>query len=208
MNEQLKLEAIFRKNCSFVAGAADIKAIPPTQLTEFAFVGRSNVGKSSLLNALVYRKSLARVSQNPGCTRQINFFQIDNVAMLADLPGYGYARVSKSEKNKWDNLIYDYLRGRVQLKRVFLLLDSRHEIKPSDINTMNFLDECAVSYQILLTKIDKVSATHLNAQIESMTRLSRKQSACHPVIIATSSASGIGMDEVRKEIIRDNPIYS
>jgi len=192
---------IFSRECKFVAGAANIGAIPQTHLAEVAFVGRSNVGKSSLLNAIVNRNSLARISQNPGCTRQINFFNLADACHLVDLPGYGFARTSKVEKEMWSQLIFDYLRGRPQLKRVFLLLDSRHKIKESDISTMKFLDDCAVLYQIVLTKTDKISATHLTEQQKAISEVISKHGACHPVILMTSSKSKAGLNILRDEIL-------
>jgi GTP-binding protein len=192
---------IFSRECKFVAGAANVGAIPNTHLAEVAFVGRSNVGKSSLLNAIVNRNSLARISQNPGCTRQINFFNLADACHLVDLPGYGFARTSKVEKERWSQLIFDYLRGRPQLKRVFLLIDGRHQIKESDIETMGFLDECAVLYQIVLTKTDKVSAAELTERHKAVTELAREHGACHPEILLTSSKSKTGLNVLRDEIL-------
>lgn len=192
---------IFSRECKFVAGAAHIDAIPGTHLAEVAFVGRSNVGKSSLLNAIVNRNSLARISQNPGCTRQINFFNLADACHLVDLPGYGFARTSKAEKENWVELIFNYLRGRPQLKRVFLLLDGRHEIKESDLSTMKFLDDCAVLYQIVLTKIDKIPAAELAERNRSMSEMAQKHGACHPIILMTSSKSKTGLNILRDEIL-------
>ncbi len=192
---------IFSRECKFIAGAANIGAIPHTHLAEVAFVGRSNVGKSSLLNAIVNRNSLARISQNPGCTRQINFFNLADACHLVDLPGYGFARTSKVEKEMWSQLIFDYLRGRPQLKRVFLLLDSRHKIKESDISTMKFLDDCAVLYQIVLTKTDKISVTELAERQKAIAEQAQKHGACHPIILVTSSKSKAGLNTLRDEIL-------
>ena len=158
---------IFRHNCEFKIGAATMDAIPKTYQPEVCLAGRSNVGKSSLINALVYRKDIARVSKKPGCTRQLNFFLIDDKFFLVDLPGYGFAEASKKDKQGWNYLIKDYLRGRPNLKRVFLLIDSRHGVKKNDEDIMKILDETAVSYQIVLTKIDEVNEAHLEKNLRA-----------------------------------------
>ncbi len=196
MKNSIKL---FAGTCDFFAGAAKPWQIPESELPEFAFIGRSNVGKSSLINTLTNRKSLARVSQNPGCTKQINFFRLGDVLSLVDLPGYGYAKISNEDRYNWDNLIHQYLRGRTQLKRVFLLIDSRHELKDIDIKTMAFLDDYAISYQIVLTKIDKSEILH--DIIAHLTRISTNHGACHPVIIPTSSSLKSGIDTLQNEIL-------
>jgi GTP-binding protein len=189
----------FTGSCEFFAGAAEVWQIPKSSLPEFAFIGRSNVGKSSLINTLTGRKSLARVSQNPGCTRQINFFKVSDILSLVDLPGYGYAKISNAARNTWDSLIHEYLRGRVQLKRVFLLIDSRHAIKDIDLKTMAFLDEYGISYQIVLTKVDKSNI--LPSIVADLATISVKHSACHPAIIQTSSLLKSGIDTLQEEII-------
>lgn len=196
MKDSIKL---FSRECEFFAGAAQIQQIPLSSLPEFAFIGRSNVGKSSLINALTNRKSLARVSQRPGCTKQINFFKLGDILSLVDLPGYGFARISNHDRYTWDTLIHHYLRGRAQLKRVYLLIDSRHELKEIDIKTMKFLDDAAVSYQIVLTKIDK--STILPDLISHITKLSTSHGACHPDIIQTSSTSKSGIDTLQLAIL-------
>ena len=190
---------IFSGDWQFFAGAANISQIPDSNLGEFAFIGRSNVGKSSLINALTGRNSLARISQRPGCTKQINFFKINDLLALVDLPGYGYAKISNDERSQWDNLIHYYLRKRTQLKRVFLLIDSRHPLKEIDIKTMTFLDKYAVSYQIILTKTDKTSIfTEINDHLK---HISTKHGAFHPNIIATSSKKKDGIDILQNEIL-------
>ena len=146
----------FNGECDFVAAAASLDRIPPESLPEIAFAGRSNVGKSSLINALTGRKALARTSHTPGRTQQLNFFTIQEQFLLVDMPGYGYAKVSKTTRKSWDDLIKQYLRGRVSLKCVFLLIDSRHGLKESDREMMKMLDETAVAYRIILTKADKL----------------------------------------------------
>ncbi len=190
---------LFSRKCEFFAGASQIHQIPDSILPEVAFIGRSNVGKSSLINALTNRKSLARVSQNPGCTKQINFFKLDGTLSLVDLPGYGFAKISNHERNLWDGLIHHYLSTRTQLKRVYLLIDSRHELKELDLKTMKFLDDVAVSYQIVLTKIDK--SEMLPEILMKITELSKLHAACHPEIIQTSSATKYGIDALQKTIL-------
>jgi GTP-binding protein len=197
IQKQLK---VFLKECTFVIGAAKIEDIPQTNLPEVAFIGRSNVGKSGLINALVNRNSLARVSQNPGCTQQINFFNLADKMLLVDLPGYGYARISQEKRQNWQEIIYAYLHERPKLKRAFILIDSRHEIKDIDIQTMTFLDRCAVSYQIVLTKIDKISHEEHQIQLDKFHKLAAKHHACVPIILSTSSKSKVGIDDLRLEI--------
>src|SRR5260370_29712302 len=152
---------LFAGSCEFVAGAASFESWPPTARPEIAFGGRSNVGKWSLVNALTGRRTLARVSASPGATRQINFFDLAGRFTLVDLPGYGFAQVSKSMKETWQDLASAYLRGRPTLKRVSLLLDSRHGVKDSDHETMKNLDRAAVSYQLVLTKTDRLKAAEV-----------------------------------------------
>lgn len=190
----------FKATANFIIGANAIEQIPPTSLAEVAFIGRSNVGKSSLINALTGRKSLARVSQNPGCTKQLNFFQIGDLFVLVDLPGYGFARVSKAERGRFNNLVKSYLRGRKQLQRIFLLLDSRHEVKDSDVEMMSFLDDYATTYQLVLTKVDKAPASWVGDLEEKLKKLTVKHAACHPNIIKTSTVSRIGIEDLQNEI--------
>lgn len=190
---------IFFGEVSFIRGVSDVKSFPETNLPEFAFVGRSNVGKSSLINALVSRNKLARVSNTPGRTREINLFNVADRFCIADLPGYGYAVISKSARAKWDFLIKSYLRGRRQLTRVFLLIDARFGYKDIDKETMKLLDEAAVSYQTVLTKIDKVS--NLLAVKEKILETNKKFIAAHPVVISTSSKDKVGIMELRSSIL-------
>lgn len=196
----ISINKIFSAKCEFIIGATRIEDIPPTHLSEVAFIGRSNVGKSSLINKLVNQKSLARVSQNPGCTKQINFFNLGDFIYLVDLPGYGYAKISKSQRNNWNEIIYSYLIGRPHLKRIFLLIDSRHEFKEIDIKTMSFLNDCAVTYQIVLTKIDKMEPTPLNEQVKKMQKIITKHAACHPDILLTSTKNNVGIDQLKNII--------
>jgi GTP-binding protein len=191
---------LFAKPCEFVLGAARLEHIPEASLPEVAFAGRSNVGKSSLVNALTGRKTLARVSNTPGRTREINFFRLGDKLMLADLPGYGFARASKAESERWAELIFEYLRGRPNLRRVILLVDSRRGLLASDVELMTLLDRAAVSYQLILTKADKLKARELDDVISRVTAQSRKHGAAHPDIIATSAESGAGLPQLRAEL--------
>jgi GTP-binding protein len=191
---------LFAQECEFVRGAADLAGIPATKLPEVAFVGRSNVGKSSLVNALTGRKTLARVSNTPGRTREINFFRLGGRLMLADLPGYGYARVSKAESAKWTELIFAYLSGRPSLRRVVLLIDSRRGPLPQDIEVMDLLDRAAVSYELVLTKVDKLKPTELK-DVEAQTKAeSERHTAAHPEMVATSAETGAGIADLRASL--------
>ena len=191
---------LFAKSCDFVLGAAKLEHIPDSQLPEIAFAGRSNVGKSSLVNALTGRKTLARVSNTPGRTREINFFRLAGVLMLADLPGYGFARASKAQSEQWAALIFEYLRGRPTLRRVILLIDSRRALLANDTEVMTLLDRAAVSYQLVLTKSDKLKPGELAEVQERVAAVARKHGAAHPDIIATSAVLGDGIPELRAEL--------
>lgn len=191
---------LFAQECAFVAGAATEDRLPPPDLPEIAFVGRSNVGKSSLINALTGRRSLARTSNTPGRTQQVNFFRLQDALMLADLPGYGYAKASKTEIERWTALIFAYLRGRPSLRRVCLLVDARHGLKPADVQVMDDLDAAAVSYQIVLTKCDKVKDGALR-EIERATAAQiATHVAAHPEIVRTSAVKADGMAALRAEL--------
>lgn len=192
---------LFRHPCTFVKGVVNVAGLPADAMPEMAFAGRSNVGKSSLLNALVGQKALARTSNTPGRTREVNYFLLDNQAYLVDLPGYGYAKAPKKEVAGWNQLIQDYLRGRASLKRVFLLVDARHGLKGSDKPTLALMDTSAVSYQAVLTKSDKVKASELEKVIERTAKELSKHPAAHPQIIATSSRKGTGLDVLRAAIL-------
>ena len=191
---------LFRQPCEFTWGAASADNFPPMEYPEVAFAGRSNVGKSTLLNALTKRKSLARTSKTPGCTRQINFYLLAQQIMLVDIPGYGYARASKSDIAKWNHVLQSYLLGRANLQRVFLLIDSRHAIKQTDLGMMAMLDEAAVSYQIVLTKVDKQKPKEIEKTIEIITELGENHPALYPEVLQTSGKEGKGRDEMRRAI--------
>jgi GTP-binding protein len=192
---------LFAQDCKFIASAPTLVAIPQFTLAEVAFVGRSNVGKSSLINTLTNRKALARVSHTPGRTKELNFFSLADKIMIVDLPGYGYAKAPKKEVAGWNSLIYQYLQARPSLRRVFLLVDSRHGLKPSDLSVMNLLDEVAVNYQIVLTKSDKTTKEDMDKVSLSITSLASKHSAMHPeIIITTSRFKNEGIKQIHDEI--------
>ena len=188
---------LFARPSSFVMGAAEFGQLPDTDLPEVAFAGRSNVGKSSLINALVNRKDLARASNEPGRTREVNLFDVDGRFRLADLPGYGFAKAARTTARKFQNLGRAYLRGRPNLKRAYLLIDSRHGLKPPDLEAMDALDQAAVSYQIVLTKADKLKAGELEAVLARTLAAIAKRPAAYPQVLATSSAKGAGIPELR-----------
>ncbi|MCW5747138.1 MAG: ribosome biogenesis GTP-binding protein YihA/YsxC [Alphaproteobacteria bacterium] len=191
---------LFAAPCTFVAGAASIASLPPFAAPEIAFAGRSNVGKSSLVNALTGRSTLARVSSKPGHTRQLNFFDLGGRLMLVDLPGYGFAQVSKSLKQSWQDLAVAYLRGRPTLKRICLLIDGRHGVKDSDRETMTNLDKAAVVYQLVLTKCDLIRPAAVAQAIAAATAEAARHAAAHPQVHATSSETGAGIPELRAEL--------
>jgi len=191
---------LFAAPCDFVAGAASIESLPGIGAPEIAFAGRSNVGKSSLVNALTGRKTLARVSSKPGHTRQLNFFDLGGRLWLVDLPGYGFAQVSKSMKDAWKDLATAYLRGRPTLRRVCLLIDSRHGVKPADEETMTNFDKAAIVYQLVLTKVDQIPAAKIPGAIEAARKAAAKHVGAHPEPMATSSETGYGIAELRAEI--------
>ena len=200
---------LFARGCEFRLGVASVDGLPPADRPEVAFAGRSNVGKSSLLNAITNQKALARTSNTPGRTQELNFFMLapslqanglKGVAWLVDLPGYGYARESKTKIAAWNRLLEQYLRGRPNLRRVFVLVDSRHGLKANDLAMMDDFDRSAVSYQVVLTKSDKISRTALAAVIEKTQNALSKRVAAHPEIIATSSEKVLGIDDVRGAI--------
>jgi GTP-binding protein len=192
---------LFAGGCEFFYAAQQLELLPPPNGTEIAFAGRSNVGKSSLLNALTGRKALARVSNQPGRTRQLNFFQLEAAPIvLVDMPGYGYAEAPKTIKRDWQGLMLDYLRGRPNLRRVLLLLDARVEVKTSDQTVLGLLDQSAVAYQLVLTKADAVKPPALRRKQEEIRALAASHPAALNAIITTSSETGFGIDELRAHI--------
>lgn len=200
--DPVELRRLFGGNCDFIAGAPTPQAVPPASLPEFGFVGRSNVGKSSLVNALTGRKTLARVSHTPGRTQQLNFFDLGGRLILVDMPGYGFAKVSKSQSDSWNALVRKFLRGRQTLRCVFILVDSRHGFKDTDRDVMKLLDTAAVSYRIVLTKGDEAKASELAKTAESVTAELTKHPAAFPDIILTSAHKGDGIDDLRASIYR------
>lgn len=193
---------LFAGPCDFMMGATKLAQLPEAASCEIAFAGRSNVGKSSLLNALTGRRALARTSNTPGRTRELNYFQVGPSLHLVDMPGYGYARAQKSLVAAWQKLIKEYLRGRPTLRRVFVLVDSRHGIKSNDAEIMDLLDEAAVIYQVVLTKADKIKTGGLDALVERTAKQLLKRPAAHPQIHLTSSEKGTGIAELRAEVAR------
>ena len=193
---------LFARKAEFVMGAAKIEQLPAPDLPEIAFAGRSNVGKSSLINGLVGMHKLARASNEPGRTREVNFFDLDGKMRLVDLPGYGWAKASKATVKKFQDLGRDYLRGRVTLKRVYLLIDARHGLKAVDKEPMDALDLAAVSYQIVLTKADKLKKGEAERIAEATLKAISKRPAAYPAVAVTSAEKGEGLPELRAEIMR------
>jgi len=188
---------LFARDCRFIAGAASLDGLPAPTLPEVAFAGRSNVGKSTLINALTGQRALARTSRTPGRTQQINFFILGERLGLVDLPGYGYARASKTRIEAWTTLVHDYLRGRETLRRVVLLIDARHGPKSSDLEVMALLDEAAMTYQVVLTKADKTT-TAMRAEVgEALTETLRRRPAAHPEFLFVSAQEGEGIAGLR-----------
>ncbi|MBC7800031.1 MAG: YihA family ribosome biogenesis GTP-binding protein [Gemmatimonadaceae bacterium] len=191
---------LFAAECQFFYAAQRLDQLPEPGLPEVAFAGRSNVGKSSLVNALTGRRALARASNTPGRTRQLNFFDLGGRLTLVDMPGYGYAQAAKEVKEDWQGLMFEYLRGRPTLRRVVLLLDSRIELKASDLAVMDLLDRAAVTYQLVLTKADGVKSGPLSRKQAAVGALIAKHPAAHPALLSTSSETGMGMEALRAEL--------
>jgi GTP-binding protein len=194
---------LFAGPVDFLKSAPGLQFLPDPEAPEIAFAGRSNVGKSSLLNALTNRKGLARTSNTPGRTQELNFFDVGRPPQirLVDMPGYGFAEAPKDLVKRWRFLVNDFLRGRAVLRRAFVLVDSRHGLKPVDVEIMQMLDGAAVNYQLVLTKADKVKPTALAEVLEQTAALSAKHPAAYPELIATSSETGDGIAELRTAIL-------
>lgn len=192
---------LFARDVTFMLSAVSLDTLPPARLPEICFAGRSNVGKSSLINALTNRKGLARASNTPGRTRELNYFNVDERLFIVDLPGYGYAKASKTDIARWTKLTRAFLFGRASLRRVFLLIDSRHGMKETDLELMGMLDETAVTYQIILTKIDKLKKGELEKVLAKTQKAIAKRPAAFPEIICSSSEKKNGLDELRAEIV-------
>ena len=197
LEEKAARTKLFRQECDFVTGASSKNSIPKSTLPEVAFVGKSNVGKSSLINALLGRKSLARVSSTPGRTRQINFFSLAGKLMLVDLPGYGYAKVSMSEQKNWENLIFSYFVNRKNLAMICLLIDARRGVKPNDLAVMDLFEMNQIKFQIILTKIDKISKSSLEIVKDSVKQFIARYRHCSIEIITTSARGNDGTQELR-----------
>jgi len=191
---------LFAKPWRILTSASTVASLPAPDGIEVAFAGRSNVGKSSLINALTGRRALARTSNTPGRTRELNFFGADAGVTIVDMPGYGYARAPKTQVAEWTKLVFDYLRGRRDLRRVYLLVDARHGLKENDAEALALLDKAAVSYQVVLTKTDKLKKAELATIVEATAAAIAKRAAAHPAILATSADTGFGIDVLRAEI--------
>ena len=196
---------LFAGPIAFLKSAPALKFLPDPDVPEIAFCGRSNVGKSSLLNALTNRKALARTSVTPGRTQELNFFDVGEprVMRLVDMPGYGYAKAPLKVVEQWRRLVRDFLRGRVVLKRTLVLIDARHGIKPVDAEMMKMLDESAASYRVVLTKADKIKASELAAVLAATEAEARKHPAAFPQVHVTSSEKGMGIEELRTAVMAD-----
>jgi GTP-binding protein len=200
---------LFGRPWIFIRGVPSMEFLPPEGPLEVAFAGRSNVGKSSLINALVGHKGLARTSNTPGRTQELNYFVPDGYSgqpgdlppmALVDMPGYGYAQAPKENVDAWTKLVFDYLRGRATLKRVYVLIDSRHGIKKNDEDVLSLLDKAAVSYQVVLTKTDKIKEPAVPKLVAETLEKIRKHPAAFPEVLATSSEKGVGLDELRAAV--------
>jgi len=202
---QEEARRLFSGRVDFLLSAPSLKFLPEPTVPEIAFCGRSNVGKSSLLNAITGRRSIARASVTPGRTQELNFFEVGEPTAfrLVDMPGYGFAKAPIKVVDNWRRLVRDFLRGRVVLKRNLLLIDARHGVKPVDAEMMKMLDESAVGYRIVLTKADKIKASELAAVIASTEVEARKHSAAYPVIHVTSAEKGMGIEELRGAVLQD-----
>ncbi|MEH6360756.1 MAG: ribosome biogenesis GTP-binding protein YihA/YsxC [Amylibacter sp.] len=193
---------LFTQQTDFMLGVVGLEHLPDTQAVEICFAGRSNVGKSSLINALCGRKDLARTSNTPGRTQQLNFFSVIDELVFCDQPGYGYAKAPLKEVKKWQGMVFAYLRARPQLRRAYVLIDGRHGIKDADRPVMDMMDKAAMSYQCIMTKADKVKKSELDKHISELQKELAKHPAAHPDILVTSSEKGIGIETVRAAVGR------
>ncbi len=196
----MKLKDFYKDKPVFIGSFPSVMQIPFSNLKEIAFIGRSNVGKSSLINAVFNAPGLAKTSATPGRTQQLNFFNMQDVLMVVDLPGYGFAKAPKDVVKNWNDNVNTYLKGRAQLHRVFLLIDCRQGIKQVDLDMMKMLDNSAVNYQIVLTKLDKISLSEAQKVKSEISGIYKEHAAMHPLILFSSSEKGIGLDEIRGEI--------
>lgn len=197
MNKEI--EKFFLQDTKFVTSVANIPGLPTIGIPEVAFIGRSNVGKSSIINAILGQR-IARVSNTPGRTQQLNFFSVQDKLHIVDLPGYGYAKASKSDIKGWNRLIYDYLRGRVELRRIFMLIDSRFGIKPNDLEMIEFLSDYATTVQLILTKTDKLKASEIKAVEDKVAEQIKEHAIVFNNTISTSSVNKEGINQLREEI--------
>lgn len=197
------IRRVFSGPIDFLKSAPTLEFIPEADMPEIAFAGRSNVGKSTLLNALTNRKNLARTSNTPGRTQELNFFEVGDPPdfRLVDMPGYGFAKAPPKVAANWKRLVFEFLRGRPNLRRVLLLIDSRRGLKPADHELMDMLDEAAVNYRVVLTKADKLKDSQLVATTAAVGEQSQRHAAAHPDILPTSSETGLGIEELRKAVI-------
>ena len=191
---------LFSRPVTFMLSVVNMASLPAPDLPEVCFAGRSNVGKSTLINAVTNQNKLAKASNTPGRTRELNYFNVSDRLRIVDLPGYGYARASKTDIAKWTALTRQFLRGRAPLRRIFLLIDSRRGLKETDLEIMDMLDEVAVTYQIILTKIDKIKVSEAQAVLDKTTKAIARRPAAHPEVISTSSEKKIAIDVICAEI--------